>query len=468
MSQINFAPTERTVRLGQKKIQRLQTVQDLIEILAWASVLFVTAMFLIAGGANNITDWPSALDAISRLTALVGTDLLMIHLLLVARVPWIDKYYGHDKATIAHKKLGKPVLYFVVAHFLASLISFSITEGKNLLATWWWFITDVQDMLTATLALLLMVLVVVTSLNFARRKMGYEAWFYVHLLSYASVLLAVPHIFTSGSDIAGKPVQTVYWASLYLFVALNIIWYRVLQPIRASLAKGLKVYEVVRESEDTISIYVKGKRITRLGAQSGQFFLVRPLAKGQWYKAHPFSISATPVDQYLRFTVAIRGDDSAWLQTIEPGTRLILEGPYGIFTEERRTRERVVLMASGIGVTPVRALAESLVARPGDVTVLYRVRNEEDANLIDEFRELCRIRGHHFFVIEGRRGGDGSWLSDDGSGRSDLERLTEIAPAIAASDVYICGPEVWTRQAVKTVARAGTPAEQIHSEEFAW
>jgi len=250
MSQINVAPTERTVRLGQTKPDRPQRAQDLIEVLAWSSVLFVTAMFLIAGGANNITDWPSALDAISRITSLIGTDLLMIHLLLVARVPWIHKYYGQGTATVAHKKLGKPVLYFVSAHFLASLISFSITEGKNLLATWWWFITDVQDMLTATLALLLMVLVVVTSLNFARRKMGYRAWFYVHLLSYASVLLAVPHIFTSGSDIAGQPVQTVYWASLYIFVTLNIVWYRVLQPLRAHLANRKSASELVGESAE--------------------------------------------------------------------------------------------------------------------------------------------------------------------------------------------------------------------------
>jgi len=244
MSHVNFSTNEHSVQLQKKKIQGHQNVQDLIEVLAWSSVLFVTAMFLVAGGANDITDWPSALDAISRLTALIGTDLLMIHLLLVARVPWIHKYYGQDKATVAHKKLGKPVLYFVVAHFVASLISFSITEGKNLIATWWWFITDIQDMLTATIALLLMVLVVVTSLNFARRKMGYRAWFYVHLLSYASVLLAVPHIFTSGSDIAGKPIQTIYWASLYFFVTLNIIWYRVVQPIRARLIKKSKVNEV--------------------------------------------------------------------------------------------------------------------------------------------------------------------------------------------------------------------------------
>ena len=106
-----------TVRLGTKKLVEIKRAQDLIEGLAWTSVVAVAAMFLLNGGAANVDDLPSALNAISRLTSLIGTDLLLIHMLLVARVPWIDKFYGHDKATLAHKKLGKPVLYFIVAQF---------------------------------------------------------------------------------------------------------------------------------------------------------------------------------------------------------------------------------------------------------------------------------------------------------------------------------------------------------------
>jgi ferredoxin-NADP reductase len=156
------------------------------------------------------------------------------------------------------------------------------------------------------------------------------------------------------------------------------------------------------------------------------------------------------------------------LQSIKPGTRVILEGPYGVFTEERRSRERVVLVAAGIGIPPVRALAESMVARPGDVTVIYRVRNENDASLLAEIREVCRVRGHHLFVLAGPRASNSSWMSDDGTDQPDQARLTLMAPWVSESDVFVCGPQVWTEQVVKSALRAGAEPSRIHSEGYAW
>jgi predicted ferric reductase len=467
-SDLKLVQPNSKVRVGDRKIVKLKRAQDIIEAIAWATVVAVTAMFLIDGGIKEVVDVPTALNAVSRLTALVGTDLLLIHMLLIARVPWIDKFYGHDKATAAHKKLGKPVLYFVVAHFLASLISFAITQGKDVLSTMWWLIADVEDMLTASLALTLMILVVVTSLNFARRKMSYEAWFIVHLLSYASILLAVPHIFTTGSDIAGKPFATIFWASLYLFVAFNIVWYRAVAPILSGLRQNLRIQSVVAESSDTTSLYITGRDVAGLGAKAGQFYLLRVLTRGQWYRSHPFSISAAPNAQFVRFTIGNRGDDTAELQTIKPGTRVMLEGPYGVFTEDRRSKEKVVLIASGIGIPPVRSLAESMAARPGDLTIIYRVRNEDDASLLAEVREIARRRGFTLHVLSGSRGANNSWMSADGADLPDQARLILMAPWISDSDVFLCGPEAWTSLVYKTLRRTGVPEDQIHSEEYAW
>ena len=132
-TQATFSRPTGTVRLGYKKYLKLKRAQDVIEALAWATVLAVTVMFLVDGGLKGITDLPSALNAFSRLTALVATDLLLIHMLLIARIPWIDKFYGHDRATLAHKRLGKPVLYIIVAHFIASTLQYAIGDGKNVI-----------------------------------------------------------------------------------------------------------------------------------------------------------------------------------------------------------------------------------------------------------------------------------------------------------------------------------------------
>ena len=466
----NYAFTEpnKRVVLGRRKIIKVQRRQDLVEVFAWATAIAVIAMFLIDGGVKSVVDVPSALGSLSRLTALVGTDLLLIHILLIARVPWIDRLYGLDKATEAHKKLGKPILYLVSAHFLASLISFAMTDGKNLIDEFFYFITDMQDMLTAALALAAMILVVITSINIARKRISYEAWWLVHLLGYASVLLAIPHQFSTGSDIAGKPLPTLFWVTLYIFVAGNIIWYRLLGPVLTSLYFNLKVAEASAESSDSTSIYISGRNLEKLGHKSGQFYILRVLTRKQWWRAHPFSISAAPNSRFVRFTVGNRGDDTALLQGIKRGTRVILEGPYGVFTEDRRTREKVTLIAAGIGAPPIRALAESMAARPGDINIIYRVREADDAALATELETLARRRGFKFTVLEGKRGHANSWLPEDPSGLPDHARLTAIAPWISESDVFVCGPAAWTRTVKKSLRKAGTPEHQIHAEEFAW
>lgn len=462
-----MAQPNQRVRLGVKKYLELKRGQDFIEGLAWFSVIAVTAMFLIDGGLKTVTDVTAIVSAIDRLTALVATNLLLIDILLIARIPWIDHYYGHDRATIAHKKLGKPILYLVLAHFISSVLQYAMTSNVDVI-TEFISLLNIGDILLATLSLVLMILVVVTSLNFARKAITYEAWYLIHIFAYGAVLLAIPHQFSMGTDIAGHQVAQIYWIALYLFVLVNVVWYRIAKPIVRGLRHSLRVAAVARESSDSVSIYLKGKNLTKLGGAAGQFYLVRVMNSRDWWRPHPFSISAAPNSSYVRFTVADRGDDTKLMQSLKPGTPVILEGPYGVFTEERRTCERVVLIAAGIGIPPIRALAESIAARPHDVTIIYRLRSQEDAALLAETQEVARRRGFRMHVLEGSRGIGTSWMNADESGKSDLERLKEMAPAIAHADVYICGPTPWTRAVEKSVRAAGTAEHQIHAEEFAW
>lgn len=467
MASLKLTEPNRSVRIGERKIVRIKRAQDIIETIAWSIIMAVLVMFLIDGGLKGITDIPSALGAISRITSLLGTALLLIQMLLIARIPWIDKFYGHDGATVTHKKLGKPVLYLISAHFLASLIQYAINDGKNVIDELFSLMT-INDLLLATIGFVLMLVVVVTSLNFARRSMSYESWFFVHLTAYISVAVAVPHIITTGSDVAGKPVQTIIWVALYLFVFLNVLWFRVIIPVRKSYRKQLVLAKSVRESSDTTSLYLTGKHLKKIEAVSGQFYFLRFMTPTQWWRPHPFSISAAPNGEYLRFTIGDRGDDTKLMQNLKPGTPVAIEGPYGLFTEERRTKEKVVLIASGIGIPPIRTLAESMAARPGDITVIYRVRNVEDASLLDEIKEICRRRQFPLHIVEGPRGAKNSWLNDDKSGNPDTARLTMMAPHVSEADVYICGPQLWTESVIKSVRKAGTPIDNIHSEEYAW
>src|SRR6266702_7264712 len=115
-----------------------------------------------------------------------------------------------------------------------------------------------------------------------------------------------------------------------------------------------------------------GRHVEELNAEAGQFFRWRFLARGLWWASSPYSLSAPPRRDRLRITVKAAGDHSHALRRLKPGTRVIAEGPYGAMTGAARSRSKVLLIAGGVGITPLRALLESLPAAPGDLTLIYR------------------------------------------------------------------------------------------------
>ena len=457
------------VKLGSKRALQLARQRDAVELAGWAVCILPLLAFIADGGLSELVDLQSTLNVINRLTALLGTSLLMVHLLLVSRIPTIERILGLDQMTGAHKRLGKPVLYLLLAHSVSSVATYAVADGEAFLSMLVKLNLDYPNLLLATIAIVLMIFVVITSVRLARRRLSYEAWYVIHLLAYLSVAFSIPHQFEFGTEFLSNLWVQGYFITLYVFTTLSILAFRVASPLVQSLRMDLRVSAVIPDRNRTSSIHISGKGIARMEAEAGQFFMLRVLTTSQWWRPHPFSVSAPPTNNEIRFTIGNRGDDTAKLQLLKPGTRVILEGPYGIFSERKRTKPNVVLMAAGIGVSPVRALAENLAAEPGDVTVLYRAPSKSDAALLPELEEISSRRGHSLHLLTGETGKRREWLPENMLGkRQPYAVLVELAPDILESDVYICGPAAWSGQVVKTLRQLNLPESQIHVEEFAW
>ena len=207
-----------------------------------------------------------------------------------------------------------------------------------------------------------------------------------------------------------------------------------------------------------VSLRISGHRLDRLKAQPGQFFLWRFLARDSWWASHPFSLSAAPDGGSLRITVKALGDFSGKIRRVRPGTRVVAEGPFGAFTEAVRRRENVVLIAGGIGITPIRALLEEM---SGDVIVLYRVMHDDDIIFRDELEDLASARGIDIrFVV-------GDHETDEGRDLLSPKHLQELVPDIVEREVYVCGPPAMTNAIRANVRHAHVPARFIHAERFA-
>jgi len=428
-----------------------------------ANALVIAGMWLIHGGIAQIGTFGGLLTALGQITALLGTYLALVGIVLMSRSPWLDQLFGAGDLARWHKWVGFGTLWLLVGHGIFTTIGFAAQAGVSipdeinaLLFTYPW-------VLAATVALGLMMVVGFLSIKAARQRLSYETWYGIHLYAYLAVALAFVHELAVGTDFVSDTVAQAYWIGLYIAVVVLVLVFRLGSPVALSLRHRFRVAEVRAEGPNVVSIYITGRKLDRLPTRAGQFFYWRFLSGGGWWRAHPFSLSAAPNGRYLRITVKGSGDDSSLIQHVKPGTRIFAEGPYGNFTGARRRFARVLLIAGGIGITPLRAMLEELQGQPGAVTVLYRASSWDHVVFRNELDALAAASGATINYLVGKR--------QPGSRRSDpldANSIARLVPDVRIRDTFICGPDSMNDAVRRSLRRLGVANSQIHAERFAF
>ena len=423
--------------------------------------LLIAAMWLRHGGLDQLTDPSGWFIAAGELTALFGGYLALIQLVLMSRSPWLEQVVGMDSLAAAHRWVGFVCVWLIVGHVLLTTIGFALVDGRNLVVEAWTLLTTYEFMLMAGVSLVLFIGVAVSSVRVARRHLSYETWHGLHLYAYLAIALGLGHQLVTGSDFAHDPVAWVYWVSLYLIAAGLILAFRFVEPLVVSVRHRFRVVNVEREGPGVISIYLGGRDLDEFAIRAGQFVIVRFLVRDGWWRGHPFSISAAPNGRWLRLTVKDLGGDTMSMASLAIGTRVYLEGPYGLLTGARRLRRRVLLIAGGIGIAPLRALFEELPAGPGDLTLVYRASRPTDIVFRDELEYLAHTRGATVHYLIGARG----------SRAMPFDPLTpaalrELVPDLRQREVYLCGPTPMMEAVRDGLRASGLPRGHIHFERF--
>ena len=434
-----------------------------LTLLVVANGLLVVGMWVRHGGLQELATTAGRFTAEGQLTALLGTYLVLIQLILMARSPWLEQRFGMDGLARAHKWVGFSVVWLLVGHGVLTTVGYAMADQQSFVGEAWTLLTTYPYVLMATAGMALFVAVAVSSARAVRRRVSYETWYGIHLYAYLAVALAFAHQLAVGTDFSSDPLARMYWIALYAATALLILTFRVGQPISLNLRHRLRVAEVVQESPDVVSVYVTGRALDRLPVRAGQYFTWRFLARDGWWRAHPYSLSAAPNGLYLRLTVKALGDGSGAVWDLTPGTRVFVEGPYGVLTGARRTRQRSLLIAGGIGITPLRALLEELPAPPNGLTLLYRASSWDDVVFSAELDRLMAERGASVQYLVGRRGS--AELPEDPLAPA---ALLGLVPDVRRRDVFLCGPVPMMETALASLAALGVPPAQVHAERFAY
>ena len=442
---------------------------------AVVAVLWVTAcatvlLWLRGGALHDLGAGPAgALTALGRGLGLAAAYLLLLQVVLMARVPALERSWGQDVLARWHRWVGFSSYNLVLGHIAAITLGYALTDRTNPVREGWTLLTQYGGMLLAFAGTAALTVVTVTSVRAARRKLRYESWHLLHLYAYLGIGLAVPHQIWTGGDLAASPLAKAWWLAMYAVAAGTLVQHRLVVPLLRSLRHGIRVAKVVPEGEGVVSVHFTGRGLHRLRAQAGQFFVWRFVDGPGWTRGNPYSLSAAPGHLGLRITAKDLGDGSRRLADLTPGTRVLIEGPYGRLTAERRTKQRVAFLACGIGITPLRALLEEMSYGPGEAVLVYRARNGRDLVLREEIEQIARDRGVDVHYVTGPRDPRGrSWLPRGSRRQDDARVLTELVPHLKSRDVYVCGPEAWMDAVARAARRAGLPDAQLHAERFTW
>lgn len=405
---------------------------------------------------HGLGDW---LTNAGRITGLLAGYGVVVLVALMARIPPLERGIGADQLARWHSKGGRYTVSLVVAHGLLIIWGYAVTAHTSVVSQTNTLIMSYPDVLAATVGGLLLVGVGISSARAARRRFRYETWYYLHLYTYLAVALAFSHQFSTGAEFMDNTWARVLWGAMYAGVGAAVVWYRAVTPVRQAVRHRMRVLSVHPEGPGMVSVVIGGEHLDELAVESGQFFRFRFLCRGLWWASSPYSLSAGPQPDRLRITVKALGDHSRALAGVHPGTRVFAEGPYGAVTAAVRRRRKVLLIGAGIGITPLRALFETIPAGPGDLTLVYRASSNADIVFRDELAALARQRGAHVRFAIGRR-------AELGYDPLSAASLAVNVPDLVHHDVYVCGPTGMTTAVIDALRSAGLRRRQIHHESF--
>lgn len=389
----------------------------------------------------------------------VGMSMLGMQFALVARFQAVAAPFGEDALVQFHRQISYVALVFILAHPILLQVAGTDIVGLLNLAQ------APPRARFAVASTVLLLIVVVTSVWRRRLRIGYEVWQIVHgVLSVLVVACALAHMLLVGYYL-DQVWKKWLWVVMTAALVVLLVWVRVVKPV-LRLRRPWRVAAVTAERGDahTLSLEPVGHNGFRFAP--GQFGWLVVDRSPFSITSHPFSFSSSAERTgSIDMTIRALGDFTATVGDIRPGTRAWLDGPHGVFSPDRNEGPGFVLIAGGVGITPMvsilRTMADREDRRP--VTLFYACRSLPDATFAEE---LSILEGHLdltiVYILE-RPGPD--WTGERGF--IDRDVLSRRLPRRHERlQYFICGPAPMVTAVEDALAAHAIPADRVHTERF--
>jgi predicted ferric reductase len=428
----------------------------------WIAVylLFILApLFALLAGT-----WPPARDFWTEFAVALGYSglaMMGLQIGLTARFRYVTKPWGEDVIYHFHRQISLIAVGLIVAHAVI------LTAGRpqmlaplNMLQAPW-------SARFAIVSIVALIALVVAALWRVRLKISYEAWHLSHIiLAVVAIGAGIAHMVGSGVYLV-DPWKRALWIGLTIFWIGLLLYVRTVKPL-FMLRRPYRVTEVRRERGDTSTLVMRPDGHPGFRFTPGQFGWLTLWGSPFKITGHPFSFSssAEAADGRVEMTIRNLGDFTSAIPKVSEGQRVYLDGPYGAFTIGNPA-DMHVLIAGGIGVTPMMSMIRTLADR-GDrrpVTLLYGSRDWESITFREELEALqARLNLTVVHVLANPPTG---WAGEQGFISADLFRR-HLPPPYASHEYFICGPNVMMDAIERALGHMRVPLSKYHSERYSF
>jgi predicted ferric reductase len=423
-------------------------------------LLFILApLFALLGGSL-----PPARDFWTEFSVAIGySGLAMMGLQfgLTARFRYVTEPWGEDVIYHFHRQISLIAVGLVIAH---PLILFIVRP--ELLA----LLNSLQAPWRARFAALStysLIALVVMALWRQKLRIQYETWHLTHiLLAVVAVAAGILHMVGWGFYLI-DPWKRVLWIGLILFWIALLLYVRIVKPLFL-LRRPYRVAEVRKERGDTWTLVMQPDGHTGFRFSPGQFGWLTLWGSPFKITGHPFSFSSSANASDGRVEMSIRelGDFTSRVHKVPVGQRVYLDGPYGAFTSGNPT-DMHVLIAGGVGVTPMMSLIRTFADRDDErpVILLYGSRDWESITFREELEALkARL---DLTVVHVLSNPPVDWTGEQGFITAELLRR-HLPPPFGEHEYFICGPNVMMDAIERTLSDMNVPLAKYHSERYSF
>lgn len=411
---------------------------------------------LIIAFPRLLSQWDSGTAGMLRAAGLgagiLGMSMMLVAAALSVRLPGLDRWFGGlPHMWLIHRGIGFGAFILIMVHAL--LLGFAaMPAGLSSSLTTMFPPFENWAVWMGWLALITMVIFLGPTFQFFGRPLHYQRWKKLHLLSAVATVFALLHLFPLARELW-------LWVILAVLAIGAIVWRKGLSPKLGRYAYEVVSVEPLVRGVVEISLKPTGQTMPY---EAGQFVYLSPidpeLSAGH-NEEHPYTIASSPDDEYLRIGIKDLGDASHALQTIKPGTKAMVEGPYGDFYDRHYPERKQLWLAGGIGVTPFVSGSRAIKAgenQGDDVHLVYLANDHQRAYYLDELMAIGKdsdtltVTPHYYREL----------------GPLDSEFLKQHCPDFAEREIYMCGPPGMTEHLRQLLIEHGVPRSRIHSEAF--